>query len=307
MIIYKFIILLFFFLIGNLNFSYSIENKILFKIDNEIITTIDISNEINYLEAFNNNIKQLDRNSVIEIAKNNLIKDKIKKIELIKNISELKIDEEYSNFLLKNTYTKIGFNNIDQFTKHLNNHNVKMNTVKEKIILDITWKRLIYKKYKNKIKIDKNKISDEILNKKNKIFKLSEIIFNLEDKEKLNEKFNLIKKSIQIDGFENSALKFSISDTSKTGGNLGWVSANAISPKILKSLTLIKKNQYIKPIKVPSGFLILKINDVKEEKIKINLEEEVQRIVNIKINEQLTQLSNLYMNKIKKNIIINEL
>ena len=149
MIIYKFIILLFFFLIGNLNFSYSIENKILFKIDNEIITTIDISNEINYLEAFNNNIKQLDRNSVIEIAKNNLIKDKIKKIELIKNISELKIDEEYSNFLLKNTYTKIGFNNIDQFTKHLNNHNVKMNTVKEKIILDITWKRLIYKKYKN--------------------------------------------------------------------------------------------------------------------------------------------------------------
>ncbi len=305
--IYKFLLLTFFLLIGNLNLSYSIENKILFKIDNEIITTIDISNEINYLEALNNNIKKLDRNSVIEIAKNSLIKDKIKKIELSKNISELKIEEEYSNFLLKNTYTKIGFNNIDQFNKHLDNHNVKINTVKEKIVLDITWKRFIYKKYKNKIKIDKNKISNEILNQKNKVFKLSEIVFNLENKEKLNEKFNLIKKSIQIDGFENTALKFSISDTSKNGGDLGWVSANAISPKILESLNLIKKDQYIKPLKVPSGFLILKINDIKEETIKINIEEEIQRIINIKINQQLTQLSNLYMNKIKKNIIINEL
>lgn len=304
---YRYVFLILAIFITNPNFSDSIENKILFKINNEIITTIDISNEINYLTALNNSIKKLDRNSVIGIAKNSLIKDKIKQIEVNKNVSKLNIDEEYSNFLLKNTYSKIGFNNIDQFINHLNNHNVHIDEVKEKIILDITWKRLVYAKYKNKIKIDKNKISEEIQNKKNQFFQLSEIVFNLEDNEKLNEKFELIQKSININGFKNTALKFSISDSSKIGGDLGWINSSAISSKILDKLTKINKDQYTKPIRVPSGFLILRINNIKEEKAEVNVEEEIQRVINIKINEQLTQYSNLYINKIKKNIIINEL
>ena len=218
--IYKFIFFVLIIFINSTNFSNSIENKILLKVDNEIITTIDISNEINYLTALNNSVKQLDKNSVIRIAKNSLIKDKIKRIEVNKNFSKLNIDEDHFNFLLKNTYSKIGFNNIDQFINHLNNHNVKIDKVKEKIILDMTWKRLVYAKYKNKIKIDKDKISEEIRNKKNKVFQLSEIVFNLENKEKINEKFELIKKSIDANGFKNTALKFSISDSSKIGGDL---------------------------------------------------------------------------------------
>jgi len=307
MIVLKYLFLILFFFINFTNFSNSSENKILFKINNEIITTIDISNEINYLKAINSEIKKLDKNSVIGIAKNSLIKDKIKQIELNKNIDEITIDEEYSNFLIKSTYSKIGFNNIDQFINHLNSHNVEINTVKEKIILDITWKRFLYTKYKNKIKIDKNKISQEILNKKNKIFQLSEIVFDIKKNEKVNEKFNLIKKSIDNDGFKNAALKYSVSDTSKAGGDLGWINASAISSKILNNLSLINKNEYTKPIRVPSGFLILKINDVKKEKVQINIEEEIQKVINLKINEQLNQFSNLYINKVKKNIIINEL
>ncbi len=305
--IYKFIFFVLIIFINSTNFSNSIENKILLKVDNEIITTIDISNEINYLTALNNSVKQLDKNSVIRIAKNSLIKDKIKRIEVNKNFSKFNIDEEHFNFLLKNTYSKIGFNNIDQFINHLNNHNVKIDKVKEKIILDITWKRLVYAKYKNKIKIDKDKISEEIRNKKNKVFQLSEIVFNLENKEKINEKFELIKKSIDANGFRNTALKFSISDSSKIGGDLGWINSSAISSKILDRLIEINKDEYTKPIRVPSGFLILKINNIKEEKIEVNIDEEIQRVINIKINEQLTQFSNLFINKLKKNIVINEL
>ena len=305
--IYKYIFLILIILIKSTNFSNSIENKILLKVDNEIITTIDISNEINYLSALNNSVKQLDKNSVIGIAKNSLIKDKIKQIELNKSLSKLNIDENHFNLVLKNTYSKIGFNNIDNFINHLNNHNVKIDKVKEKIILDINWKRLVYAKYKNKIKIDKDKISEEIINKKNKDFQLSEIVFNLENNEKLNEKFKLIKKSIDDNGFKNTALKFSISDSSKIGGDLGWINSSAISSRILNRLIEINKNQYTKPIKVPSGFLILKINNIKEKTIEVNIDEEVQKVINVKINEQLTQYSNLYINKLKKNIIINEL
>ncbi len=305
--IYKYIFFILIIFINSTNFSNSIENKILLKIDNEIITTIDISNEINYLTALNNSVKQLDKNSVIRIAKNSLIKDKIKQIELNKNFSKLNIDKEHFNFVLKKTYSKIGFNNIDQFINHLNYHNVKIEKVKQKIILDITWKRLVYSKYKNKIKIDKDKVSEEILNKKNKVFQLSEIVFNLENNEKLNEKFELIKKSIDDNGFKNTALKYSISDSSKIGGDLGWINSSAISSKILDRLVKINKDKYTNPIRVPSGFLILKINNIKEEKIEVNIDGEIQRVINIKINEQLTQYSNLYINKLKKNIIINEL
>ncbi len=305
--IFKYIFFILVIFIFNTNLSNSIENKILLKINNEIITTIDISNEINYLKALNNSVKKIEKNLIIGIAKKSLIKDKIKEIELSKNVTKFNIDKEYTDFLLKNTYSKIGLKNINEFENHLDNHNVKIDTVKKKIILDITWKRFIYSKYKNKINIDKNKISQEILNKKNKVYQLSEIVFNLEKNEKLNDKFNLIKKSIEVDGFKNTALKFSISDTSKIGGDLGWINSSAISSKILAGLTQINANEYTNPIRVPSGFLILKINNTKEEKEEVNIDEEIQRVINIKINDQLTQFSNLYINKVKKNIIINEL
>ena len=287
--------------------SKALENKILLKLNNEIITTVDISKEINYLKAFNKNINDLDNQKIISIAKNSLIKEKIKKIEILKYTEKLSIDKKYLDSMIEATYSKIGLNNIYQFKNHLKYYDVNMEKVEQKLTLDAYWNQIIYKKYKNKIKIDKNKISQEILNKKNKIFQLSEIVFDIKKNEKVKEKFNLIKKSIDNDGFKNAALKYSVSDTSKAGGDLGWINASAISSKILNNLSLINKNEYTKPIRVPSGFLILKINDVKKEKVQINIEEEIQKVINLKINEQLNQFSNLYINKVKKNIIINEL
>lgn len=305
MIKYFIFFLIYFFI--NTKVINSYENKILLKIDSEIITTIDVSNEINYLFALNEEIKKLDQNTLIKIAKNNLIRDKIKQTELLKKNIQLEIEDGYLEYLLKNTYLRIGLNNLDEFKKYLKNYNVKIDTIEKKLQIDANWKKFVYAKYKSQIKIDKDKILNEVRNKKSKIYKLSEIFFSLNDKENLEEKINLIKKSISKNGFKNTALIYSVSDSSSKGGDLGWVNSNAISSKILKQLSEINVNEYTKPIIVPSGFLILKIQDYKEEKEKYNIDEEVEKIINKKINDQLNTYSNLYLNKLKKDIKINGL
>ena len=166
---------------------------------------------------------------------------------------------------------------------------------------------MIYVRYKNQIKIDKKKIAQEIKNRKSKIYKLSEILFTLKVNDKLEMKYNLLKKSISEKGFENTALIYSVSDSSRKGGDLGWVNSNAISPKILKKLSLLNVNDHTDPIIVPGGFLILKIQDYKEEEIKYNIDKEIEKVVNGKVNEQLNVFSNLHINKLKKDIIVNEL
>ena len=289
------------------NFALGLENKILLKIDREIITTVDIANEIGYLQALNKNINNLDQNTLISIAKNNLIKDKIKQIELLKNLNKLEIKRDHLKFLIKNIYLKIGLANLEEFKIYLKNHGLKIEMVEEKILIDANWKQFIYVRYKNQIKIDKKKIVQEIKNRKSKIYKLSEILFTLKGNDKLEIKYNLLNKSISEKGFENTALIYSVSDSSRKGGDLGWVNSNAISPKILKKLSLLNVNDHTDPIIVPGGFLILKIQDYKEEEIKYNIDKEIEKVVNSKVNEQLNVFSNLYINKLKKDIIVNEL
>lgn len=151
------LILIIVFIFFNSKFSEALENKILIKLNNEIITTVDISKEINYLKAFNKNIDELDNQKIIKIAKNSIIKDRIKKIEILKRTKDLTIDDKYLNSMLKNAYLKIGLNSFDQFKTHLDYHDVKMNMVKEKITIDAYWKQIIYNKYIKKIKINKKK------------------------------------------------------------------------------------------------------------------------------------------------------
>ena len=294
-------------IILNNNFADGLENKILLKIDKEIITTVDIANEINYLQALNRNINKLDQNTLINIAKNNLIKDKIKQIELLKNINKLELKSDQLEFLIKNIYLNIGLSNLEEFKLYLKTHNLKINMIEEKILIDANWKKFIYAKYKNEIKIDKEKIIIEIKNRKSKFYKLSEILFTLKGNDKLENKSNLLNKSISEKGFVNTALIYSISDSSRKGGDLGWVNSNTISPKILKKLSLLNVNDHTDPIIVPGGFLILKIEDYKEEEIKHDINREIEKVVNSKVNEQLKVFSNLYLNKLKKDIIVNEI
>ena len=287
--------------------SEALENKILIKLNNEIITTVDISNEINYLKVFNENINELENEKILNIAKNSIIRDRIKKIEILKFTEKLSIDKNYLDLMIEAAYLKIGLNSIDQFKNHLKYHDINIKIVEQKLILDAYWKKIIYQKYKNKIKIDKEKIINEISSKKNKFYNISEIIFNVEKNEDLEKKYNLIKQSINQDGFENTSLIYSISENAEDGGSLGWVNQSALSTKIENELSLLKIGEFTSPITIPGGFLILKINDLKEEQIDINNNKEIEKVIEIKMSEQLNQFSNIYINKIKKNIIINEL
>lgn len=301
--------ILFFFIILfiPLNIAECLENKILLKVNNEIITTIDILNEINYIYIVNSEAKNLEKNVIIGIAKNNLIKDKIKKIELLKNIEKISVDDQYLDDLISKNYRKLGFKDIEEYKLFLQKSNVRIDKIKEKIILDIYWRDLIYRKYKSKIRINKDVIRKTLSEEKIKLFDLSEILFNLNENEDFNKKLNQIKNSIKEKGFKNTASIFSISDTSSTGGDLGWIKSNSISKNIFNEINSTKIGDYTNPIKVPSGFLLLKINAYREDKKNIDINKETDRVVNIKINNQLNQFSNIFIKKLKKDLIINEM
>ena len=284
------------------------ENKILLKVNNELITTVDILNEINYLKSINENIDNLENDKLFEMARNSLIKDKIKKIALTPIINKFEIsDDDFKRILISN-YAARGFDETDEIYEYLKGYNIKPNLIRYKMTLNAIWSQFIYDKYSNNIKIDINKLKQNIQKNENQNeYLLSEIVFDLKEKQTIDEKFNIIKNEIQNNGFENTALIYSISDTSTSGGNIGWVGENSISKKILKEITKININDVTKPIVIPGGYLVLKLKEKRITRRNVKIEEELKKIIQIKTNEQLNQFSNIFLNKIKKDIVINEL
>ena len=284
------------------------ENKILLKVNNELITTVDILNEINYLKSINENINNLENDKLFEMARNSLIKDKIKKIALTPIINKFEIsDDDFKRILISN-YAARGFDETDEIYEYLKGYNIKPNLIRYKMTLNAIWSQFIYDKYSKNIKIDINKLKQNIQKNENQNeYLLSEIVFDLKKKQTIDEKFNIIKNEIQKNGFENTALIYSISDTSTSGGNIGWISENSISKKILKEITKININDVTKPIVIPGGYLVLKLKEKRITRRNVKIEEELKKIIQIKTNEQLNQFSNIFLNKIKKDIVINEL
>ena len=284
------------------------ENKILLKVNNELITTIDILNEIKYLKSINKNINNLENQKVIEIARNSLIKDRIKKITLLQIVKKIEISDEDFNRILISNYSNTGLTKIEEISEHLKEYNVNTNLIRNKMTINAIWSQFIYDKYSKNIKIDIDKLKQDIKDDENQTeYLLSEIVFELKEKQTINEKFNVIKNAIQENGFENAALIYSISKTSTSGGNIGWVSENSIDKKILKEILKININDHTKPLVIPGGYLVLKIDEKRITKKNINLEDELKKIVEVKTNEQLNQFSNIFLNKIKKDIVIHEL
>lgn len=288
---------------------YSLENKILLKIDNDIITSIDLEAEINYLSALNPNLKNLEKDRVKKISKNSLIREKIKLNELLKYVDSIDVDEQYLNILIESMFIKLGLNSLEEFVQYLKRNNVKIQEVNEKIKIEIAWNQLIYSKFSENLKIDKEQIKKDLLLQDNLFinnYLLSEILFRVSKTNSFEEKLNLIKKDIKDKGFKNAALIHSISETSSLGGNIGWIDENTLNIKIKEKISKLEINQYTLPIQVPAGFLILKLNDIKKIKKSFDLDEEIEKIVKIKTNEQLNQFANIYFNKIKKETTIDE-
>lgn len=133
----------------------SLENKILFKINNEIVTTIDIYKEVQYLKIINPKINELEKEKIYEIAKNSLVKDKIKEIELKNNFKDLKIDNSYYELLLNNFSKERGFVSVSKFKEYIEINKLDINNIEKKIKYEVLWNQLIVKKFLNKVKIAK--------------------------------------------------------------------------------------------------------------------------------------------------------
>ena len=285
----------------------SSENKILLKINNEIVTTVDILKEINYLSIINNNFNNANDNQKVEIARNSLVKEKIKVIELLKHHKEIQINEEILENIIKNYFARLKITSISDFENYFNKKNIDTNFIKHKIAIEVLWNQLIYSKFYKSVKIDEEEIKNDILNKKKqKEYLLSEIVFETEINQKLDEKYKLIKEIIDKK-FSQAVLMYSVSDSSKNDGKLNWIKENALNKTIRDKLSGINIGEITEPIVIPGGFLILKIEDIKEVERKINLDQETKMIIEKKTNDQLTRFSNIYFNKIKKDITINEI
>ena len=289
----------------------SYENKILIKINNDIITSIDLYNETNYLLALNTNLKELEKNEIYEIAKKSLIKDRIKAIELLKYNKNFQADEKYISELVKSIYTNLNLNNFENFINYLNQFNVSYEYLKNKLSIQLEWNNLIATKFINNVVIDVEKIKNDIQknsSKNSKEYLLSEIVFELPINKTYEEIIKIIENDIKKQGFLNAALIHSISSSaSNNNGMIGWINENSISKNIKETLNNLKIGNHTKPITVPGGFLILKIEDIRiVENQNYDLDKKINEIINIKRNEQLNSYSNIYFNKVKKDLKIYE-
>ena len=285
------------------------ENKIIikFQIENEILTNLDFLNEEKYLLALNNNLQNIPKNQLKQLSRDSLIREKIKKIELSKYFDFSK-ESKYEDELLKDFYKRLNFNNEKDFELYLKKYNLNMANIREKLKIESLWNELIFKKFSNQVNVNEEKLKKKLLLQKNLMteYNLSEILFEIKDNEKLDTKYRLILKNISETGFKNSANIFSISNSSKFGGDLGWINETQLNENLLNQIKSLNIKQLTKPIQVTNGYLIIKLNDKREKNIKINFEKTLKKMILEEKNRQLNQFSLIYFNKIKQNTFVSE-
>ena len=290
-----------------INKSYS-DIFIVAKVNQEIITNVDLDFEKRYLVSLNPNLKKLDQNRITEYAKNSLINEKIKRIEIEKKF-RIVPNESLLSKVIGDIYSGIGSSSLNEFKMYLSENAVDFQRVKEKISIEIAWNDLVVKTFSNEIEIDENFMREEIekFDEKNiENLLISEIIFTVNDKNELQAKYEEIQKSINEIGFEETARIYSLSDSRKGGGNLGWIYKNQLSQEIKDGLNEISIGDYTNPIITSGGFLILKLNDMKREKIAIDKDAQLQRMIEFERERQFTRFSTLYYKRIYNNAEINE-
>jgi len=306
----KFILFLFLLLIISFKSSTAENFYIVYKINNEIITNSDIEKEYRYLVSLNNQLKNLEKQKIIELSKESALREKIKKIELIKYFDLKTINIDIDNYL-ENFYRNLNIKNKKEFEEYLQSNNISLSYVRKKIEIEILWNQLIYDRYIGQINIDTNQLKEKvkklISTKKQKKYSLSEILFNIENNSNFEKKLENINQSISEIGFKNTANIYSISDSSKFGGKIGWIEEQKLSTKILEQLKALEVGQYTSPVQVGSSFLILKIEEIKYENAIINEDEELNKMIQFETSKQLDQFSKIFYEKIKINSFINEL
>ena len=281
-----------------------VNTSILMKINDEIITNIDLENEKQFLLMLNPNMNTLSNTQIEKISENSLINRKIKELELIKYFDINNLDMQ--SIYIENFIKKSSFKNKENLNVRLEEYNVQYSYFKKNIIIDNLWKEFIFDKFRSQIKVDINKLKLQIQNQENNIeeLNLSEILFKINSNTTLEKSIDEIFEVINKSGFEAAASIYSISESKNYGGNLGWVKSNQISKKIYSKIS--NNKSITDPIETDNGFLILKVNDRRKIKEKVDFEKELKKLINIETGKELNKLGFIYFNKVKKRIYISE-
>ena len=293
------------------NFDSSANTKLYIKtiVNNEIITNYDIEKEGNYLKKLNPDLSKIEEKKIFKIANDSLINEKIKKGEIIKHFN-LEEDDQVIEEVLKDFYTRLNFKNKDDFIDSLKNKDeYKINEIKEKLKIEMLWNKLIYIKYKNQVNIDEAYLMKKIekfQKTEKKQYFISEIVFKKNKDQNINEKINQVNSSIKEIGFSNTANLYSISETSKYGGQIGWVDLSNFSELVQNSLKNKKEGELTNVIQVRNNYIIIKVEKIKIKKNQINKKTELEKLVKFETNRQLNQFSKIYFDKSKINYSINE-
>ena len=286
--------------------SYAKINKnIIIKVGNKIITNFELKNKIlSSLIVSNQSINQQNIDKIKKQSIDLLIQKKIKEIELDR--FKFKNDPITINKYLNS----ISLNDIDSLKKKFKDNNVDFNLFLEEVEIQFKWQQLIMNTYSKKIEINNENLIQEInmilKNKKDIVeFKLSEIEIPINndnsDKVKLNDLMNVIKEI----GFEEAALKLSISSTAENRGDLGWISSTSFSKKILKVIQKLRVGEISEPITKQGSFTILKLVDKRQSNVKdLDMEKLKKNLILSKRNELFGLYSQSLLSKLKNTTLI---
>tara|TARA_B100000780_G_scaffold234480_1_gene174888 strand:- start:863 stop:1795 length:933 start_codon:yes stop_codon:yes gene_type:complete len=308
---YKILTLVYLLIIFFPNLLYSNDGyKIIVKVNDKIISNYDIVKEKNYLSALNPNILNIPEDEVKKISKQSLIREIIKEKEISKYY-DVNYESPDLIQLAEKIYTRLNINSEEEFKVYLEEYNLNLKDVLKKIAIESNWNALIYQRYKNQINIDKDKIKKKLEletsgSKTDKLFLLSEIVFSAKNQSEYDSNYKKILGSIKERDFSSAATIYSMSDTAKFGGEIGWVSKNDISEKIYKKISILRVNEITKPLKIATGFLLLSLDGIKEAAKESNLEEKFNKIISKERNRQLNQYSMIHFKKIERESFIYE-
>ena len=307
--IIKIIILFFIFIYANKSIANTV--NIIYTVDNNPITNVEINNEITYLKLLSKELQNMDDESLVMYASKSIIREKIKEIEILKYF-KFGLNDEVVNQNLSKIISSLGIKDISEFEKEIKNLNLSKEYIKKKIEIEILWNQIIFNKYKNKLSIDeskiKNNLKDRLNNEKNEIeeYYLFEILFSPSSTSKVDEELEKIKNSINEIGFENTARVFSTSASSSNGGDIGWIQKNQLSKQIASKIENLENLEVSDVIDVPGGKLIIMLKDKRKLKVKVSFDEEFKKALMMERNKQLNRFSTIYFKKVELNTVIDE-
>ena len=302
-------LILIFFVFPNNKIYSSATNKIIAKVDNQIISSYELKEKIKIILFLSKQeLNQTNINQTKKMALRTLVDYKLKKREILDRNIPVQYNEDVKNYL-KNI--SLNFNTDEKgFEKLLNQNNIDYELYLNEIKHEFTWQRLIYRMYKNKINIDEQEIVDELnnfmLSQKNlETFQLAEIeilaVNKIENKKNIEE----IQEQIQSIGFSDTAVKYSQSSSSLSGGNIGWVNSKSLSKNILAVVENLKIEETSKPFFQTDSIVFLKLLNKKKKNINnLNINVIKTNIINSKTNELLNLFSNNHLSKIKNKVFI---